>query len=112
VAGYDERLGGGYAAQRRPDPRIAAQIRDALVVLARHRVRARPAGDRPAALPGDPRRSGAGAGRVFAKTSPDHVAEGLARLQRDLRRGAWAERHQDLLARDEMDVGYRLLVSG
>jgi SAM-dependent methyltransferase len=30
VAGYDERLGGGYAAQRRPDPRIAAQIRAAL----------------------------------------------------------------------------------
>ena len=30
MAGYDERLGGGYAAQRRPDPRLAAQIRTAL----------------------------------------------------------------------------------
>jgi len=30
VAGYDERLGGNYAALRRPDPRIAAQIRAAL----------------------------------------------------------------------------------
>ena len=30
MAGYDERLGGNYAALRRPDPRIAAQIRAAL----------------------------------------------------------------------------------
>ena len=30
MAGYDELLGGGYAAQRRPDPRIAARIRAAL----------------------------------------------------------------------------------
>ena len=27
-------------------------------------------------------------------------------------RGAWAERHADLLALDELDLGYRLLVSG
>jgi SAM-dependent methyltransferase len=30
VAGYDESLGGGYAQQRRPDPRIAALVRRAL----------------------------------------------------------------------------------
>lgn len=48
---------------------------------------------------------------VFAKTPADHVAAGLARLERDLRSGAWAERHQDLLERDELDLGYRLLVS-
>ena len=49
---------------------------------------------------------------VFARTPADHVAAGLARLERDLRSGAWAERHGDLLARDEFDLGYRLLVSG
>ncbi|MEA2141758.1 MAG: hypothetical protein QOI64_188, partial [Solirubrobacteraceae bacterium] len=30
MAGYDESLGGGYAQQRRPDPRIAARLRAAL----------------------------------------------------------------------------------
>lgn len=48
---------------------------------------------------------------VFAKTSAEHVADGLARLERDLRSRAWAERHPDLLARDELDLGYRLLVT-
>ena len=48
---------------------------------------------------------------VFAKTSADHVAAGLARLADDLRSGAWADRHQDLLGRAELDIGYRLLVS-
>lgn len=49
---------------------------------------------------------------VFAKTSAaDHVADGLARLAQDLRSGAWAARHRDLLERAELDVGYRLLVS-
>ena len=49
---------------------------------------------------------------VFAKTPADQVDAGLARLAEDLRRGAWAERHRDLLGRDELDIGYRLLVSG
>ena len=49
---------------------------------------------------------------VFAKTPADHVTDGLARLAEDLRSGAWAERHHDLLGRDELDLGYRLLVAG
>lgn len=48
---------------------------------------------------------------VFAKTPADHVAAGLARLEQDLRSGAWAARHQDLLGRADLDIGYRLLVS-
>jgi SAM-dependent methyltransferase len=48
---------------------------------------------------------------VFAKTSTHHVAEGLARLEQDLRSGAWADRHRDLLELTELDLGYRLLVS-
>lgn len=48
---------------------------------------------------------------VFAKTPADHVAAGLARLAEDLRSGAWAERHRDLLERDELDLGYRLLLA-
>jgi SAM-dependent methyltransferase len=48
---------------------------------------------------------------VFAKTPTDQVADGLARLARDIDNGAWRARHRDLLERDELDVGYRLLVS-
>lgn len=48
---------------------------------------------------------------VFAKTPPDLVADGLARLTQDLRSGAWADRHADLLDLVELDVGYRLLVA-
>ena len=48
---------------------------------------------------------------VFAKTPADQVDAGLARLEEDLRSGAWAERHRDLLGLDELDLGYRLLVS-
>ena len=48
---------------------------------------------------------------VFARTSAAHVAAGLARLEQDLRSGAWADRHRDLLALTELDLGYRLLVS-
>jgi len=49
---------------------------------------------------------------TLAKRTPDELAAGLARLADDLRSGAWAERHADLLERDELDLGYRLLVSG
>jgi SAM-dependent methyltransferase len=40
------------------------------------------------------------------------MARGLARLESDLASGAWQERHADLLARESIDMGYRLLVSG
>ncbi|MBI1186632.1 MAG: methyltransferase domain-containing protein [Alphaproteobacteria bacterium] len=37
------------------------------------------------------------------------AAEGLARLARDVDSGAWRARYGDLIARAELDVGYRLL---
>lgn len=49
---------------------------------------------------------------TMAKRRPDELADGLARLEDDVRSGAWAERHADLLALEELDLGYRLLVSG
>jgi SAM-dependent methyltransferase len=49
---------------------------------------------------------------VLAQRDPAELAPGLARLEEDIRRGAWAERHADLLEADELDLGYRLLVSG
>jgi SAM-dependent methyltransferase len=39
------------------------------------------------------------------------VTEALARLERDLASGAWAQRHSGLLALDALDCGYRLVVS-
>jgi SAM-dependent methyltransferase len=47
---------------------------------------------------------------TLAKRSKEELAEGLARLRADLASGAWARRHADLLDRDELDLGYRLLV--
>jgi SAM-dependent methyltransferase len=47
---------------------------------------------------------------TLAKRSEAELAEGLARLRADLATGAWARRHADLLERDELDLGYRLLV--
>jgi SAM-dependent methyltransferase len=48
---------------------------------------------------------------TLAKRSENELAEGLARLRADLESGAWARRHADLLERDELDLGYRLLVA-
>ena len=48
---------------------------------------------------------------TMAKRSEEELAPGLARLEEDLRSGAWAERHADLLVRDELELGYRLLVA-
>lgn len=39
------------------------------------------------------------------------VAEGLARLERDLASGAWADRYSELLELDAYDCGYRLVVA-
>ena len=47
---------------------------------------------------------------TLAKRSEAELAEGLARLHADLDSGAWARRHADLLERDTLDLGYRLLV--
>jgi SAM-dependent methyltransferase len=50
-----------------------------------------------------------GAMSTFTKL-PD-PAPGLARLRADLADGTWHRRHADLLARPELDLGYRLLVA-
>jgi SAM-dependent methyltransferase len=47
---------------------------------------------------------------TIAKRRPDELADGLRRLREDIRSGAWARRHADLLELDELDLGYRLLV--
>jgi len=49
---------------------------------------------------------------TMAKRHEADLAPGLERLRADLESGAWARRHADLLALDELDLGYRLLVSG
>jgi SAM-dependent methyltransferase len=48
---------------------------------------------------------------VLASRTEEELAPGLARLEEDLRSGAWAERHADLLEREDLDLGYRLLVA-
>ncbi|MEZ4501504.1 MAG: class I SAM-dependent methyltransferase [Dehalococcoidia bacterium] len=48
---------------------------------------------------------------AFALLPPEDLHRGLHHLAQDLRGGAWHERHGELLARDSLDVGYRLVVS-
>jgi hypothetical protein len=48
---------------------------------------------------------------VLAARTEEEVGPGLERLRADLDSGAWAERHADLLEREELDLGYRLLVA-
>jgi SAM-dependent methyltransferase len=47
----------------------------------------------------------------FAKLGAAELADGLARLRADLVSGEWMRRHGHLLARSELDLGYRLLVA-
>jgi SAM-dependent methyltransferase len=47
-----------------------------------------------------------------ALADPAAIARGVARLETDLASGAWQERHADLLDRESIDLGYRLVVSG
>jgi SAM-dependent methyltransferase len=47
----------------------------------------------------------------FARNDPALFEPGLARLAQDLDSGAWHARHADLLERDELDTGYRLIVT-
>jgi hypothetical protein len=49
---------------------------------------------------------------VLARRDPSELEAGLSQLADDLCSGAWAERHADLLELDELDLGYRLMVSG
>ena len=48
---------------------------------------------------------------TFALLDPAEVAEAMERLERDVADGTWAERNAELLAHDEADFGYRLLVA-
>lgn len=48
---------------------------------------------------------------LLAQPGEDALAPGLARLADDLNTGRWHTRHADLLTRETLDVGYRLLVS-
>jgi SAM-dependent methyltransferase len=47
---------------------------------------------------------------VFARVPEEECAEAIERLRADLESGAWEERHRDLLALDELDLGFRLVV--
>ncbi|MFJ3667039.1 class I SAM-dependent methyltransferase [Streptomyces sp. NPDC090106] len=47
---------------------------------------------------------------LFAQIDDSVVRPGLDRLRDDLSTGRWHHRHADLLDRDTMDAGYRLLV--
>jgi SAM-dependent methyltransferase len=49
---------------------------------------------------------------TFQVVDAARSADALARLEEDLRSGAWDERHGDLRAQESLDLGYRLLVAG
>ena len=46
---------------------------------------------------------------VFARLDPEALETAMARLRTDLESGAWARRNADILAREQLDVGYRLI---
>ncbi len=48
---------------------------------------------------------------AFALLSQEERADGLARLAADLDSGAWEAAHGELLARDAIDLGYRITTS-
>jgi SAM-dependent methyltransferase len=47
----------------------------------------------------------------LARLGDDAIASGLERLRSDVTSDAWDAAHHDLLARTELDVGYRLIVT-
>jgi SAM-dependent methyltransferase len=49
---------------------------------------------------------------AFARLDPQLVEPGIARLKRDLASGAWLERHADLMEKDSLDFGLRLVIAG
>jgi hypothetical protein len=48
---------------------------------------------------------------MLAYAGESALADGLTRLAADLRSGKWRERHSALLAQNQFDAGYRLLIS-
>jgi SAM-dependent methyltransferase len=49
---------------------------------------------------------------AFARLDRADVEPGMARLERDLVSGAWHRRHGDLLERESIDAGLRLVIAG
>ena len=47
----------------------------------------------------------------FATLTPDELERGLSRLERDLDNGAWDLRYGELLGRQTLEAGYRLLAT-
>ncbi|MFJ5680211.1 class I SAM-dependent methyltransferase [Streptomyces sp. NPDC093097] len=52
------------------------------------------------------------ASSTFAQRPASVVEPAIARLRADLASGAWHRRHADLLTRESVDYGYRLLIAG
>jgi SAM-dependent methyltransferase len=48
---------------------------------------------------------------MFAQTDDELLRPGLRQLATDLDSGRWHEHHQDLLRRDQLDAGYRLVIA-
>jgi SAM-dependent methyltransferase len=48
---------------------------------------------------------------VFAMLPEDEVANAVERLRADLESGAWERRNADILDRDELDLGFRIVVA-
>ena len=48
---------------------------------------------------------------IFHALPADEVADGIARLRTDLESGAWAKRNADLLERDALNLGFRVVVA-
>jgi hypothetical protein len=48
---------------------------------------------------------------VFSRVAPELVDEGMSRLRADLESGEWTRRNAEILDLEELDLGYRLIVS-
>jgi SAM-dependent methyltransferase len=48
---------------------------------------------------------------VFRLLPPEEVDAAIARLRADLESGAWARRNADILEREALDLGYRLVIA-
>jgi hypothetical protein len=48
---------------------------------------------------------------VFAQAGEEATEKAMEQLRADLDSGAWHERHADLLDRDELDLGYKLVIA-
>jgi hypothetical protein len=123
---YD-RIGGEYASRRRPDPHWAAPIEAALAGLETVVEALRPAavGVLPVPAACTDGFFGAYWQRPHAYLDPtvrhaisalalldeDVVLAAMRRLRSDLESGRWHERYSELLALNEIDLGYRLVVA-